>query len=433
MAMSRSRPSLARRQAVSSRPAASRGGRRTASSPFASIESAIEAIRRGGMVIVVDDEDRENEGDLTIAAEKVTPEVINFMMTEGRGLICMPMTPERLDALEIPLQVPANRNTTTFDTAFCVGIEARRGVTTGISAADRARTILTAINRKTRPDDLARPGHVLPLRSRDGGVLVRAGQTEAAVDLARIAGLYPAGVICEIAKADGTMARVPDLVKFARRHKLPLISVADLIRYRMRTEQLVTRVAEAAMPTVQGAFRIHAFESPLDKETHVALVCGDIGHGRDVLVRVHSKCLTGDVFHSTRCDCGPQFDAAMARIAAEGRGVLLYLNQEGRGIGLANKIKAYALQDRGFDTVEANERLGFKPDQRDYGIGAQILRDLGVRTMRLLTNNPRKFVGLQGYGLAVVASEPLEIAPSPTTRRYLRTKKVKLGHRLTKV
>ncbi len=433
MAMSRSRPSPARRQAVSSRPAASRGGRRTAPSPFARIESAIEAIRRGGMVIVVDDEDRENEGDLTIAAEKVTPEVINFMMTEGRGLICMPMTPERLDALEIPLQVPANRNTTTFDTAFCVGIEARRGVTTGISAADRARTILTAINRKTRPDDLARPGHVLPLRSRDGGVLVRAGQTEAAVDLARIAGLYPAGVICGIAKADGTMARVPDLVKFARRHKLPLISVADLIRYRMRTEQLVTRVAEAAMPTVQGAFRIHAFESPLDKETHVALVCGDVGHGRDVLVRVHSKCLTGDVFPSTRCDCGPQFDAAMARIAAEGRGVLLYLNQEGRGIGLANKIKAYALQDRGFDTVEANERLGFKPDQRDYGIGAQILRDLGVRTMRLLTNNPRKFVGLQGYGLAVVASEPLEIAPSPTTRRYLRTKKVKLGHRLTKV
>ena len=433
MAKSSSRRSPARRRTVSSRQATTRSGRRAASSPFASIESAIEAIRRGGMVIVVDDEDRENEGDLTIAAEKVTPEVINFMMTEGRGLICMPMTAERLDALEIPLQVPANRNTTTFDTAFCVGIEARRGVTTGISAADRARTILTAINRKTRPDDLARPGHVLPLRSRDGGVLVRAGQTEAAVDLARIAGLYPAGVICEIAKADGTMARVPDLVKFARRHKLPLISVADLIRYRMRTEQLVTRVAEAAMPTVQGAFRIHAFESPLDKETHVALVCGDIGHGRDVLVRVHSKCLTGDVFHSTRCDCGPQFDAAMARIAAEGRGVLLYLNQEGRGIGLANKIKAYALQDRGFDTVEANERLGFKPDQRDYGIGAQILRDLGVRTMRLLTNNPRKFVGLQGYGLAVVASEPLEIAPSPTTRRYLRTKKVKLGHRLTKV
>ena len=434
MAKSSSRRSPARRRTVSSRQATTRSGRRAASSPFASIESAIEAIRRGGMVIVVDDEDRENEGDLTIAAEKVTPEVINFMMTEGRGLICMPMTAERLDALEIPLQVPANRNTTTFDTAFCVGIEARRGVTTGISAADRARTILTAINRKTRPDDLARPGHVLPLRSRDGGVLVRAGQTEAAVDLARIAGLYPAGVICEIAKADGTMARVPDLVKFARRHKLPLISVADLIRYRMRTEQLVTRVAEAAMPTVQGAFRIHAFESPLDKETHVALVCGDIGHGRDVLVRVHSKCLTGDVFHSTRCDCGPQFDAAMARIAAEGRGVLLYLNQEGRGIGLANKIKAYALQDRGFDTVEANERLGFKPDQRDYGIGAQILRDLKVTTMRLLTNNPRKFVGLEGYGLAVTRTESLEIPPSSEfTRRYMKTKKDKLGHKLKSV
>ena len=401
--------------------------------PFASVETAIAAIQGGGMVIVVDDADRENEGDLTCAAEKVTPEIINFMMREGRGLICMPMTAERLDALEIPLQVPANRNTTTFDTAFCVGIEARRGVTTGISAADRARTILTAINRKTRPEDLARPGHVLPLRARDGGVLVRAGQTEAAVDLARIAGLYPAGVICEIAKADGSMARVPDLVKFARRHKLPLISVADLIRYRMRTERLVTRVAEADLPTVQGKFRIHAYESPLDRETHVALVCGAIGDGRDVLVRVHSKCLTGDVFHSTRCDCGPQFDAAMARIAGEGRGVLLYLNQEGRGIGLANKIKAYALQDRGFDTVEANERLGFKPDQRDYGIGAQILRDLGIRTMRLLTNNPRKFVGLQGYGLSVAASEPLEIAPSPTTRRYLRTKKEKLGHRLTKV
>ena len=431
MATSRSRSSKSRRPVAPAR--ATSAIRRAKASPFASIESALEVIRRGGMVIVVDDEDRENEGDLTIAAEKVTPEVINFMMTEGRGLICMPMTAQRLDALEIPLQVPANRNTTTFDTAFCVGIEARKGVTTGISAADRARTILTAINKKTRPDDLARPGHVLPLRARDGGVLVRAGQTEAAVDLARIAGLYPAGVICEIAKTDGTMARVPDLVKFARRHKLPLISVADLIRYRMRTEQLVTRVAEADLPTVQGQFRVHAFESPLDKETHVALVCGDIGHGRDVLVRVHSKCLTGDVFHSTRCDCGPQFDAAMARIAAEGRGVLLYLNQEGRGIGLANKIKAYALQDRGFDTVEANERLGFKPDQRDYGIGAQILRDLGIRTMRLLTNNPRKFVGLQGYGLSVVASEPLEVAPSPTTRRYLRTKKEKLGHRLTKV
>ncbi len=355
------------------------------------------------------------------------------MMTHGRGLICMPMTPDRLDELDIPLQVPAGRNTTAFDTAFCIGIEARRGVTTGISAADRATTILTAIATRTKASDLARPGHVLPLRARDGGVLVRAGQTEAAIDLARAAGLYPAGVICEIAKADGSMARVPDLVKFARRHRLPLITVADLIRYRMRHERLVKRVAEAGLPTQHGQFRIHAYESPLDKETHVALVCGDIGEGDDVLVRVHSKCLTGDVFHSARCDCGPQLDAAMQRIAAEGRGVLLYLNQEGRGIGLANKIRAYALQDQGLDTVEANERLGFKPDQRDYGIGAQVLRDLGVRTMRLLTNNPRKFVGLQGYGLSVVATAPLEMVPSDTTRRYLRTKKDKLGHRLTKV
>ena len=402
-------------------------------SAFARVEEAVEAIRRGEMVIVVDDEDRENEGDLTIAAEKVTPAIINFMMTHGRGLICMPMTAERLDELEIPLQVPAGRNTTAFDTAFCVGIEARRGVTTGISATDRATTILTAIRAKTKALDLARPGHVFPLRARDGGVLVRAGQTEAAVDLARAAGLYPAGVICEIAKADGSMARVPDLVKFARRHRLKLITVAALIQYRMRHERMVTKVADAAMPTVHGRFRVHAYESPLDGETHVALVCGEIGDGKDVLVRVHSKCLTGDVFHSLRCDCGPQFDAAMQRIAAEGRGVLLYLNQEGRGIGLGNKIRAYALQDQGLDTVQANERLGFKPDQRDYGIGAQVLGDLGVRTMRLLTNNPRKFVGLQGYGLSVVASVPLEIAPSDTTRGYLRTKKVKLGHRLTKV
>ena len=401
--------------------------------PFAPVEDAVEAIRRGRMVIVVDDEDRENEGDLTIAAEKVTPAIINFMMTHGRGLICMPMTAERLDELEIPLQVPAGRNTTAFDTAFCVGIEARRGVTTGISASDRATTILTAINQKTKASDLARPGHVLPLRARDGGVLVRAGQTEAAIDLARAAGLYPAGVICEIAKTDGSMARVPDLVKFARRHGLPLITVADLIQYRMRHERLVKQVAQAGLPTQHGQFRIHAYESPLDKETHVALVCGDIGAGEDVLVRVHSKCLTGDVFHSARCDCGPQLDAAMKRIAAEGRGVLLYLNQEGRGIGLANKIRAYELQDQGLDTVEANERLGFKPDQRDYGIGAQVLRDLGVRTMRLLTNNPRKFVGLQGYGLAVVATAPLEMPPSDTTRRYLKTKKDKLGHRLTMV
>lgn len=430
MAKTRTTP---RPAAGARRPVPSARRARAGRSPFTPVEDAVAVIRKGGMVIVVDDEDRENEGDLTIAAEKVTPEAINFMMTHGRGLICMPMTGERLDALEIPLQVPAGSNTTPLGTAFCVGIEARRGVTTGISAADRAKTIKAAIHPRTRPADLARPGHVLPLRARDGGVLVRAGQTEAAVDLARAAGLYPAGVICEIAKADGTMARVPDLARFARKHKLPLITVADLIRYRMRNERLVKPAAQASLPTVHGPFKIHAYESPLDGETHVALVRGEIGNGENVLVRVHSKCLTGDVFHSARCDCGPQLDAAMQRIAAEGRGVLLYLNQEGRGIGLANKIKAYALQDQGLDTVEANERLGFKADQRDYGIGAQVLRDLGVRTMRLLTNNPRKFVGLQGYGLAVADSVPLEIAPSDTTRRYLRTKKEKLGHRLTKV
>lgn len=401
-----------------------------AKSPFASIEDAVEAIRRGEMVIVVDDEDRENEGDLTIAAEKVTPEAINFMMKYGRGLICLPMTARRIEELDIPLQVPEQRNSARFETAFCVGIEARQGTTTGISANDRATTVLAAIDPRTRPADLVRPGHVFPLRARDGGVLVRAGQTEAAVDLARIAGLYEAGVICEIANDDGSMARLPDLKRFARKHGLLMITIADLIRYRMRTEGLVRKVATANLPTDHGPFRIHAFESLIDKQTHVALVCGDISSGENILVRVHSKCLTGDVFHSARCDCGPQLETAMRRIAQEGRGVLLYLNQEGRGIGLANKIRAYELQDEGFDTVEANERLGFKADQRDYGIGAQILRDLGVRTMRLLTNNPRKFVGLQGYGLSISCTEPLEIPASETTRKYLKTKKEKLGHRL---
>jgi len=399
-----------------------------AKAPFALIETAIDAIRRGEMVIVVDDEDRENEGDLTVAAEKVTPEIINFMMTHGRGLICLPMTAERLDALDIPLMVP--KNTTRFDTAFCIGIEAAKGTTTGISAPDRALTVRVAVDPVTQPADLLRPGHVFPLRARDGGVLVRAGQTEAAVDLARIAGLRPAGVICEISNPDGTMARVPELSRFARKHNVLMITIADLIRYRMRTEGLVRKVAIADLPTEHGAFKIHGYESLIDNQTHVALICGDIGEGDNVLVRVHSKCLTGDVFHSARCDCGPQLESAMQRIAAEGRGVLLYLNQEGRGIGLANKLRAYALQDQGFDTVEANERLGFKADQRDYGIGAQILRDLGVRTMRLLTNNPRKFVGLQGYGLAVSATEPLEIPASQHTRRYLKTKKDKLGHEL---
>jgi 3,4-dihydroxy 2-butanone 4-phosphate synthase/GTP cyclohydrolase II len=400
-------------------------------SPFAAIEDAVQAIREGRMIIVVDDEDRENEGDLTIAAEKITPEAINFMAKHGRGLICLSMTGERLDQLEIPLMV--EKNTTTFNTAFCVSIEAKQGTSTGISAADRASTVLTAIHPGTKPSDLCRPGHMFPLRARDGGVMVRAGQTEAAVDLARIAGLYPAGVICEIMNDDGTMARVPELTKFTRKHGLLMITIADLIKYRMSTERLVKRSAVADLPTEHGAFKIYAYENQLDNETHVALVRGEIGDGKDVLVRVHSKCLTGDVFHSARCDCGAQLETAMARIAEEGRGVLLYLNQEGRGIGLANKIRAYELQDQGFDTVEANERLGFKADQRDYGIGAQILTDLGVKTMRLLTNNPRKFVGLQGYGLSVSDTVPLEIPPSESTRRYLKTKKDKLGHRLSSV
>jgi 3,4-dihydroxy 2-butanone 4-phosphate synthase / GTP cyclohydrolase II len=399
--------------------------------PFATIDAAIDAIRRGEMIIVVDDEDRENEGDLTIAAEKVTPDAINFMATEGRGLICMPMTGERLDQLEIPLMV--GKNTTQFETAFTVPIDAKAGVSTGISAADRAATIRAAIDPQTTATDLARPGHMFPLRARDGGVLVRTGQTEAAVDLARMAGLYPAGVICEVMGKDGTMARVPELAKFARKHKLLMITIADLVRYRMRNETLVRKVATADLPTHRGQFRIHAFESMIDKETHVALVHGDIGDGESVLVRVHSKCLTGDVFHSARCDCGAQLDTAMQRIVQEGRGVLLYLNQEGRGIGLANKLRAYELQDQGLDTVEANERLGFKPDQRDYGIGSQILRALGVRSMRLLSNNPRKMVAVEGYGLSVLEWLPLEVPVSEHTRKYLRTKKDKLGHRLKKV
>ena len=399
--------------------------------PFARIEDAIEAIRAGRMVIVVDDADRENEGDLTIAAEKVTPEAINFMARYGRGLICLSMTPERLDELEIPLVV--SKNTSAFDTAFCVQIEAKGRTTTGISAADRAATVLTAIDPATRPSDLARPGHMFPLRSRTGGVMVRAGQTEAAVDLARIAGLYPAGVICEVMNEDGTMARVPQLAKFATRHGLLLITIADLIKYRIRTESLVKRVAAADLPTEYGDFKVYAYENQVDMQTHIALVRGDISTGKDVLVRVHSQCLTGDVFHSARCDCGAQLDTAMRRIAAEGRGVLLYLHQEGRGIGLANKIRAYELQDEGFDTVEANERLGFKADQRDYGMGVQSLRELGVRSMRLLSNNPRKLVGIEGYGLSVSEWLPLEIPASESTRRYLKTKKEKLGHKLSTV
>jgi 3,4-dihydroxy 2-butanone 4-phosphate synthase/GTP cyclohydrolase II len=400
-------------------------------SPFAPIDDAIKAIRNGEMIIVVDDEDRENEGDLTIAAQRITPEAINFMATHGRGLICLPMTEERLMELDLPQMVA--KNTAEFETAFTVSIEAKGVTSTGISAADRSATIQAAIDPRTRPSDLARPGHVFPLKARNGGVLVRAGQTEAAVDLARIAGLYPAGVICEIANKDGSMARVPELTRFAKKHKLLMITIADLIQYRMRTETLVRRAAAASLPTEYGEFRVVAYESLLDRETHVALVKGDLGEGENVLVRVHSKCLTGDVFHSARCDCGLQLEAAMQRIADEGRGVLLYLNQEGRGIGLTNKIRAYELQDQGLDTVEANERLGFKADQRDYGIGVQILKDLGVRSMRLLSNNPRKLVGIEGYQLSVAEWLPLEIPASDHTRSYLKTKKEKLGHKLTTV
>ena len=400
-------------------------------SPFAPIEEAVDAIRRGDMIIVVDDEDRENEGDLTIAAEKITPEAIAFMAKHGSGLICVPMTEDRLEELDVPQMVA--QNTSRFDTAFCVGVEAKHVTSTGISAADRAATVLALVDPATRPGDLTRPGHMFPLKARTGGVLVRAGQTEAAVDLARIAGLTPAGVICEIMNDDGTMARVPELTRFAKRHKLLMITIADLIQYRMQTEALVRRVARASLPTEHGDFQVAAYESVIDRETHVALVKGEIGDGEHVLVRVHSRCLTGDVFHSARCDCGSQLEAAMSRIADEGRGVLLYLNQEGRGIGLANKIRAYELQDQGLDTVEANERLGFKADQRDYGIGVQILRDLGVRSMRLLSNNPRKLVGIEGYQLSVAEWLPLEIPASAHTHAYLKAKKEKLGHKLSSV
>ena len=395
---------------------------------FDRIEDAIAAIHDGKMVIVVDDENRENEGDLTIAAEKITPAAINFMAKHGRGLICLAMTPDRLDELEIPLMVP--KNGSRFETAFCVGIEARERTTTGISAADRATTVRVAVDPETKPADLIRPGHVFPLRARDAGVLVRAGQTEAAVDLARLAGLRPAGVICEIMNEDGSMSRVPELRQFAEDHNILMITIADLITYRLRTETVVKCVASTKLPTEYGEFRLQAFENQIDNQTHIALVRGDIGNGEDVLVRVHSQCLTGDVLRSMRCDCGAQLDRALCKIAAEGRGVLLYLSQEGRGIGLANKIRAYGLQDEGLDTVEANERLGFKPDQRDYGIGVQILREVGVHSMRLLSNNPRKLVAIEGYGLSVTEWLPLEIPPSPSNLRYLTAKRNKLGHHL---
>ena len=396
--------------------------------PFASIEEAIERFRRGEIVIICDDEDRENEGDFAIAAEKVNPAAINFMARFGRGLICLTLTEERCRDLDLPLMVETNSS--PFGTAFTVSIEARGKITTGISAADRAATVLTAIDPATRPEDLLRPGHVFPLRAKRGGVLKRAGQTEASVDLAKLAGLKPAGVICEIMNDDGTMARVPDLVKVAEEHGVLMITVSDLISYRLRHETLGSKVASPTLPTVYGDFRIHAYRSDETGDENVALVMGEIHPEEPTLVRVHSQCLTGDIFGSCRCDCGPQLEQALNRIADEGKGILLYLLQEGRGIGLMNKLRAYELQEQDHDTAEAKERRGFRPDQRDYGIGAQILVDLGVRKMRLMTNNPSKYVGLHGYGLEIVERLPLEVPPTETTRAYLRTKREKLGHLL---
>jgi len=397
--------------------------------PVLSIEEAIEEIKQGRMVILVDDEDRENEGDLTIAAEKVTPEAINFMAKYGRGLICMSMTGEKTDALELPLMV--ENNTSSFQTGFTVSIEAASGVTTGISAADRAKTILTAVADDAKPSDLARPGHVFPLRAKSGGVIVRAGQTEGSVDLARLAGLKPSGVICEIMNDDGTMARMDSLEVFSETHGIGICTIADLIEYRMRTESFVYRTVETVIPTAHaGEFKIIVYENDLDDFQHIALVKGDIDSNEPVLVRVHSECMTGDIFGSLRCDCGDQLHNTMKMINNEGKGVLLYIRQEGRGIGLVNKLKAYVLQDKGLDTVEANEKLGFEADMRNYGIGAQVLVDLGVRKMRLITNNPKKMVGLQGYGLSIVEQVPMEIEPNKHNKGYLECKKLKMGHLL---
>ena len=394
------------------------------------IEEALEDIRQGKMVILVDDEDRENEGDLTMAAEKVTPEAINFMAKFGRGLICLSLTEERINELRIPMMV--SENTSRFQTAFTISIDACKGVTTGISAADRACTILTVIDDRTQPEDLASPGHVFPLRARQGGVLVRTGQTEGSVDLARMAGLKPAGVICEVMNDDGTMARMPDLQIFAKEHRLKIVAIADLIKYRLNKESLVRRIAAAKLPTKYGGlFTAIAYENDVDPYHHIALLKGEIKPDDKVLVRVHSQCLTGDVFGSKRCDCEEQLHTAMAMVEKEGKGVIVYMRQEGRGIGLANKLKAYCLQDSGKDTVEANEALGFKADMRDYGIGAQILVDLGLHRIRLMTNNPRKIIGLEGYGIEVVERVPIETKPHQENIEYLRAKATKMGHLLS--
>ncbi len=399
---------------------------------FNTIEEAITDIKNGKMVILVDDEDRENEGDLTMAAEAVTPEAINFMARFGRGLICLSLTPERVEHLQLPMMT--TDNTSSFGTAFTISIEAKKGVTTGISAADRATTIKTAISQKSGPEDLARPGHIFPLRAKKGGVLQRAGQTEGSVDLARLAGLYPAGVICEIMNDDGTMSRVPQLLEFGRTHSMKIVTVKDLIAYRIQKESLVRRVAVTKLPTTHGNdFMAILYSNDIDRLNHIALLKGEISPEDEVMVRVHSECLTGDVFGSMRCDCGDQLHNAMEMIDAEGKGIILYMRQEGRGIGLEGKLKAYELQDQGKDTVEANLALGFKADLRDYGVGAQILRDLGVRKIRLLTNNPKKIVGLEGYGLTVVTRVPIETRPHSKNINYLTAKKNKLGHLLEKV